>query len=67
MPWPPHLTRIRLLLLESFKLIKLHGRMTAKPKPGTIDGTYRITIVIDVPPPDEPGSARALKRESSRR
>lgn len=49
--------------------MRLHGKMRCEPMPGTTDGSMRITIVIDVPPPAEPGSNRALKRdaEQSRR
>jgi len=44
------------------KIMRLHGKMRYEPMPGTTDGSMRVTIVIDVPPPWEAGSNRALNR-----
>jgi hypothetical protein len=65
--WPAHLAKTRKYLLEAMKIMSLHGRMRCEPKPGTADGSMRITIVIDVPPPAEPGSDRARKKNHDRR
>lgn len=64
MPWPPHLTKTKKYLVEAMKIMGLHGRMRCEPMPGAIDGSMRITITIDVPPPQGPGSHRALKRDA---
>lgn len=65
-PWPPHLTRTKHYLVEAMKLITLHGRMRCEKKPGALGEEYRITIVIDVPAPDELLSDRARRREHER-
>ncbi|MBX3203987.1 MAG: hypothetical protein KF764_02900 [Labilithrix sp.] len=63
MPWPAHLAKTKTYLVEAMRIMKLHGRMRCEPRPG-VEGGHRITIVIDVPPPEEPGSDRARKREA---
>ena len=61
---PPIVTRTQRVLVKAMRLLGLHGRMTAREKPGQ-PGRWEIVVRVDVPmrTADEPASLRAAKRE----